>query len=417
MRRRSEASKPQPFARLAVLAIVLAGLAVPARAGDWPMWRCDSARSGRTSQSLPDDMHLLWTRQLPELKPTYREPRIQFDGGYEPIVLGKRMFVAVSNEDRVVAYDTETGESKWEYFAEGPIRLAPVAYRNRVVFGSDDGYLHCVDAATGELSWKFQAVPSNRKVLGNGRLISLWPLRGGPVVHDGKIYFAAGVWPFEGVFIYSLDAETGEVVWRNDESGYLYGQHPHSAEALGGVTPQGYLVVNGDELIVPCGQAVPARYDLASGELLAFELPKPGRLPGGWFASADVRRGEMVLDAATNSDLHEDKVYQGPGEAGVRLAMHAGIERSPMQTDSRESTARFIPCWRRTRNCLLFRLTESSTHSDRRSRLHAANTARKIRRRLPRRRQVAATCWFWDWTMVHDRSSVSSPRKADSTIT
>jgi outer membrane protein assembly factor BamB len=312
---------------LMIAVLVVTGVTITVHADDWPMWRCDSARTGQASQVLPDDMHLLWTRQLPILKPTYREPRLQFDAGYEPIVQGKTMFVALSNEDTVVAYDTETGESKWKYFAEGPIRLAPVAWKDRVFFGSDDGHLHCVNAATGKLLWKFQAVPSNRRILGSGRLISVWPVRGGPVVHDGRIYFAAGVFPFEGVFIYCLDAETAEVVWRNDESGYLYGQHPHDAKALGGVTPQGYLVVNGDELIVPCGQAVPARYELATGKLIAFEFPKPGRLPGGWFASADVRRGEVVLDAATNSDLHEDKTYQGPGEAGVRTTIRVG-ERS-----------------------------------------------------------------------------------------
>ncbi len=329
MRRIPTAMRRRLLARAtqAVLVSILASFAGPIHAADWPMWRYDAARSGQTSQVLPETVQLLWTRQLARHEPTYREPRMQFDGGYEPIVQGKTMFVALSNEDSVAAYDTETGEFKWKCFAEGPVRLAPVAWKDRVFFGSDDGHLHCVNAADGKLIWKFRAVPSQRKVLGNRRLISVWPVRGGPVVHEGKIYFAAGVFPFEGVFIYSLDAETGEVVWRNDESGYLYGQHPHDAKALGGVTPQGYLVVNGDELIVPCGQAIPARYDLATGKLLAFELPKPGRLPGGWFASADVRRGEVVLDAAINSDLHEDKTYQGPGKKDVATSIGVG-ERS-----------------------------------------------------------------------------------------
>lgn len=312
------------FVTFAFLLLAVQVSVAPVWGGDWPMWRCDSARSGETSDVVPAEMQLLWTRQLPALKPTYCEPRLQFDAGYEPVVLGKMMFVAFSHDDSVAAYDTETGNLKWKYFAEGPVRLAPAAWQDRVFFGSDDGCLYCVNAEDGQLQWKFQAVPSERKVLGNGRLISVWPVRGGPVLHEGRVYFAAGVWPFEGVFIYALEATTGEVVWRNDESGYLYGQHPHAAEALGGVTPQGYLVINGDELIVPCGQALPARYDLATGKLLAFELPRPGRRPGGWFASADVRRGEVVLDAETNSDLHEDKVYQGPGETGVRKKIRAG---------------------------------------------------------------------------------------------
>jgi hypothetical protein len=126
------------------------------------------------------------------------------------------------------------------------------------------------------------------------------------------------------VFLYSLDAETGRVIWLNDDCGYIYGQHPHAAESLGGVTPQGYLVVSGTELIVPCGQAVPARFDIRSGKLLSFVLPRPGRLPGSWFISADVRRGKVVQDANINRDLHEDKIYQGPGEQDVRTTIHAG---------------------------------------------------------------------------------------------
>jgi outer membrane protein assembly factor BamB len=320
----------QIFSRLARAAILLVFVfpatttLATALAADWPTWRYDAARSARTSQTLPKSLHLQWVRQYPKLKPAYRAKRIQFDAGYEPVVLGKTMFVASSLGDSVTALDLETGRQRWRFHAEGPVRLAPVAWKDRVFFGSDDGHLYCLSAQQGRLLWKFRAVPSGRKILGDGRLISVWPVRGGPVLDDGKIYFAAGVFPFEGVFIYSLDAETGRVVWLNDRCGYLYGQHPHNAESLGGITPQGYLVVSGNELIVPCGQAVPARFDLRDGKLLSFELPKPGRRPGGWFVSADVRRGKVVLDADINRDLHEDKVYQGPGEPGVRTTIRVG---------------------------------------------------------------------------------------------
>ncbi|MHB8898866.1 MAG: outer membrane protein assembly factor BamB family protein [Thermoguttaceae bacterium] len=312
------------IAALAALLLVVPCRGTPARGEDWPMWRCDAARSGQTTQALPEPLHLLWTRQLPPMKPAFREPRLQFDAGYEPVVLGSRLFVAVPADDTVRAFNTVSGQQHWVFFADAPVRLASVAWKDRVFFGSDDGRVYCVSAAEGKLHWSFQAVPSERKVLGNGRLVSVWPVRGGPVLHDGKLYFAAGVFPFEGVFVYALDAQTGNLIWRNDESGYLYGIQPHGAESIGGVTPQGYLVVNGSELVVPCGQALPARYDLATGKLVAFGLPKAGRAPGGWFASADIRRGEVVLDAGINQDLHEDKVYQGPGKPEVRATIHVG---------------------------------------------------------------------------------------------
>lgn len=290
----------------------------PCFGADWPMWRYDASRTASSPETLPESLHLLWERELPEARPAFREARLQFDAGYEPIVLGDLIYLSSSRNDGVMALDTETGEEKWSFFTEGPVRFAPAAWRDRVFFGSDDGHIYCVKARSGELLWKFRAVPSQRKVLGNGRMISLWPVRGGVVVHKGKVYFAAGVWPLEGVFVYCLDGQTGEVVWRNDECSYLYGTQPHAAEALGGVTPQGYLVVSGKELIVPCGQALPARLDLETGKLKSFELPGAGRKPGGWFTSVEARRGLVVMDAAINRDLHEDKVYQGPGSPDVR---------------------------------------------------------------------------------------------------
>lgn len=308
---------------LAAISLVFACVAATVSADDWPMWRYDAARSARTSQTLPDSLHLSWVRQFEKLKPAFRTKRIQFDAGYEPVVLNKTMFIASSNNDSVTALDIETGKQKWRFYADGPVRLAPAAWKDRIFIGSDDGHLYCLAADDGRLIWKFRAVPSRRNVLGNGRFISVWPVRGGPVLHDGKVFFAAGVLPFEGVFLYSLDAETGKVVWLNDDCGYIYGQHPHGAESLGGVTPQGYLVVSGNELIVPCGQAVPARFDVRSGKLLSFELPRPGRLPGGWFMAL-AQSGKVVQDANINRDLHEDKIYQGPGEPDVQTTIHAG---------------------------------------------------------------------------------------------
>ena len=304
-----------------------------AAASDWPQWRCDAGRTAVSAEELPAQLQLQWTLHLPPLKPAFRSPRLHFDAGYEPIVIGDRLLVGSSVNDSVTAYDTNTGGLCWRYFAEGPVRFAPAGWHDRIVFGSDDGHVYCLDVSTGKLCWKFRAVPRPRKTLGNGRLISVWPVRGGPVVADDRVYFAAGVWPFEGVFVYALDAETGRVVWRNDRLGYLYGQQPHAAEALAGLTPQGYLVVNGDELVVPCGSAFPAVLDRATGELRAFELPQAGRLPGGWFAAVDpetardVRRGEIVFDEAVNTQRHEDKVYTSPGRSQILATITAGARK------------------------------------------------------------------------------------------
>jgi len=277
------------------------------------------------------ELHLQWVHSFPPLKPAYRDKRLQFDAGYEPVVMGQAMFVASSRNDSVTAIDTETGELLWRFYTDGPVRFAPVAWNRRVYFGSDDGCLYCLDAGSGTLQWKHTAVPSDRKVLGNGRLISVWPIRGGPVLADDVLYFAAGVWPFEGVFIGALDAADGRIIWRNERTGFLYGKHPHGADALGGVSPQGYLVVHGDTLIVPCGAAVPAHFDRRTGELKSFVLPTAGRVPGGWFASLDDtkegrdrRRGVITPDSEVNQAQHEDKFHTGPGTPGIGTRITVG---------------------------------------------------------------------------------------------
>ncbi|MEO6784818.1 MAG: PQQ-binding-like beta-propeller repeat protein, partial [Chthoniobacteraceae bacterium] len=304
-------------------------------ADDWPMWRADAGRTATVATALPGKMSPLWTRDLAPLTPAFRDVRLQFDRGYEPVVLGKRLFLASSREDSVTAYDTDTGAEIWKDYADGPVRFAPVAGDGRVIFGSDDGVLRCVAADTGKLLWEKRAVPCDRQLLGNGRLISVWPIRGGPVLRDGRVYFAAGVWPMEGVFIYCLDAATGRTVWLNDRTGYLYGVHPHNAEAFGGVAPQGYLLIDGGDLIVPSSSAYPARFDLATGVLKEFALPAAGRLPGGWFASTPeakeaqkLKRRGLLFDSAVNAKRHEDKPRE-EGLPGVRRSFRAGdSERS-----------------------------------------------------------------------------------------
>jgi len=315
----------------AVTLLGLLSFASIAAAEDWPTWRHDAGRTNISAEKIPDPLRLQWKWELPPVKPAFRKTRLQFDQGYEPIVLGDTMYVAVPHVDAVVAYAIETGKEKWRFYTAGPVRLAPVAWRDKLYFGSDDGHLYCLNASDGDLHWKFRAVPSTRKILGNGRLISVWPVRGGPVLADETVYFAAGVWPLEGVFVYALDARSGQVDWVNDRCGTLYGKQPHAgAEALGGLTPQGYLLVNGDQLLVPCGAARPATFDRRSGELLEFTLPSEGTVPGGWFmrmdpkVARDIRRGKIEFDSVVNRDLHEGGPRTGKGVAGSRTQVTLG---------------------------------------------------------------------------------------------
>jgi hypothetical protein len=299
------------------------------QASDWPMWRHDAGRTASTTQAMPENFHLIWSRELPPLRPAFKETRLQFDRSYEPVVSGKKLIIGSSREDCLIAFDTETGTELWRAFAEGPVRLAPVIVGDLVLFGSDDGMMRCVKLADGSVVWSKRAVPSNRMLLGNQRLISVWPVRGGAVVKEGRVYFAAGVWPLEGTFVFCWDVKTGNQLWCNDRCSYLYGIHPHQSEAMGGLAPQGYLLIDGDDLVVPCSNAYPARLDLKTGALKEFDLPSAGRFTGGWFASTPaeeealkLKRRGLLFDNSVNVKRHEDRP-RAEGQKGIQRTLHA----------------------------------------------------------------------------------------------
>ena len=246
---------------LSRLALVFAAclLTTPLQAGDWPQFRYDAGRTAASPHELPAELHLLWTRTLPKPRPAFpNEVRLAYDASYEPVVFGHTMFVPSMVTDSMTALDTETGAERWRFTTEWPVRFAPVAWERKVYFVSDDGYLYCLND-DGSLRWKFRGLPEgrrDRKVLGHGRLVSLWPARGGPVLADGVVYFAAGLWPTEGVFVHALDAASGKVVWSNTGGDRIPESNwDHGLGRYAGLTPQGYLAVVGDKLIVPCGTA------------------------------------------------------------------------------------------------------------------------------------------------------------------
>jgi hypothetical protein len=151
---------------VACLFLLVAGLA-SARAADWPMWRCDPARTASSDQQLPDELHLQWIRRLPTLEVAWPDQDMMwFDRQYEPVVAGHRMFVGSSRTDSLMAYDTRSGDLLWEFRSEGPIRFAPVASGGKLYVASDDGHLYCVRAADGRLLWKHRGGPSNRRACG-----------------------------------------------------------------------------------------------------------------------------------------------------------------------------------------------------------------------------------------------------------
>ncbi len=279
--RRFSILRPNPF----VPGLFLAGLALvrgpgargtPAGA-DWPMYRHDVRRSACTRTPLPQHLTLAWERRFPAFEPAFPfTARLHFDAAYQPVIAGKRLFLGSPVDGSVRAFDVAGGRQLWCFYANGPVRLAPVAAAGRILFGSDDGRFYCLEAATGKLCWRFRAFPKKRPdlhLLGNNRLISMWPVRGGPAAENGVVYFGSGMWPTMGVFIYALRIADGTVLWVNDRLNYIANLRlDHNQRAEAGLTPLGYFLLDDKRrrLVVATGRSQPAGLDAATGKLFYY---------------------------------------------------------------------------------------------------------------------------------------------------
>jgi outer membrane protein assembly factor BamB len=244
----------------------------------WPCFRGNINRTGISKQSVKLPLRLKWVFQCkqppqPAWPDPVKEPNVlDFDRVFEPVVADGLVLFGSSADNTLRAVSVDSGELVWRYTAGGPIRFAPAVADGRVYLASDDGWLRCFESKTGKVVWTFRCALNDRKILGNGRLISRWPLRSGVLVDGGVVYVTAGMWPSEGIFVYALDAASGKVIWCNDTSGVMYLPQPHSsAFAFGGVAPQGYLAASKNMLLVPTGRGAPARFDRKTGKLLPYQ--------------------------------------------------------------------------------------------------------------------------------------------------
>ncbi|MFH1742702.1 MAG: PQQ-binding-like beta-propeller repeat protein [bacterium] len=270
--------------RIGIISLLPFLFALNVCGADWPTYRADAARSGYTSENLPMGLHLQWTYKsahAPQPAWTAPDSRMPFDHVYHPVVAEGMLYFGSSSDCKVYSLDAKSGKERWTVFTGAPVRLAPVVWEHRVYAVSDDSCLYCLDAGNGSVLWKKRGNPSTSMVLGNDRMISRWSARGGPAILDGVLYYSVGIWPSEGIYLYALDARTGEQLWLNDSAGGIEMNQPHpTARAKSGVSCQGYLVATGNRLLIPTGRAVPAAFDRRSGDLLFFHLQQYGHNGG-----------------------------------------------------------------------------------------------------------------------------------------
>ena len=277
-------------------AICLFGLIALGQAADWPTYQHDYARTGVARESLLAPFTDGWvhrSRHAP--RPAWRgeakwdgwnkvydlKSRQIFDYAYHPVIADGLLYYGSSADDKIYCLDAATGEQRWTFFTEGPVRLAPTIAEGRLFVGSDDGHAYCLDAKSGKLIWKIQPGPRDYRIPGNSRIISRWPLRTGIVVIGDLAYCAAGMFPSEGVLITAIEADTGKIKWQQKQTdlpaqGYMLASHTRLYVPAGRNNPVVLNRADGKRIRVVSGQG--GTYALLTGDNLVFGPGKTGTL-------------------------------------------------------------------------------------------------------------------------------------------
>jgi len=193
------------IARILVVALLLSPSAANTSQAQ-AMFRADPAHSGVYPSPGPRQFHRVKWRF-----PTGN--RIVSS----PVIDNKKIYFG-SDDGNVYAVDAENGRQIWQRSTRGPVRSTPVVVNGVLYVGSYDGNLYALSSETGALKWKFPTGGERRfeakglhgmqpkhQTIADPFDIYL----SSPIVVEGVVYFGSG-----DNNVYALDAATGDLRWK-----------------------------------------------------------------------------------------------------------------------------------------------------------------------------------------------------------
>ena len=134
-----------------------------------------------------------------------------------PAVQGNTAWIG-TNGGKLIALDLATGKPRWQFETKGPIHASPAVADGLVFCNSYDGNLYAIDAETGAKRWSFSAPGERRFEApglhgASPRTQTFWdpfdPFASRPAIANGFVYFGSG-----NGNVYALDAATGSLKWK-----------------------------------------------------------------------------------------------------------------------------------------------------------------------------------------------------------
>jgi outer membrane protein assembly factor BamB len=188
-----------------VLTVTVSGW-VPTCCQDASMFRGDAQHSGvYDSVGVPTFKRIKWKFHTGGLVIS------------SPAVVDGTVYVG-SADGNLYAVGLESGSQEWKFDAKSRVTSSPAVAAGVVYFGAYDGNFYALDAATGHPKWKFQTEGERRfaakHLHGSQPLAETMPdpfdyYLSSPVVGMGAVFFGSG----DGN-IYSLNAASGTLKWK-----------------------------------------------------------------------------------------------------------------------------------------------------------------------------------------------------------
>jgi len=151
----------------------------------------------------------------------------KFNLGFEvvdssPIISGGKVYIG-SYDHYLYCLDVNDGDVVWKYKTGHVIRSTPAVSDGKVYISSFDSYLYCLNANNGNFIWKSKVAIYKS---------SDWKKHIGisdssPAISNGKVYIGSS-----DSYIYCLNADNGNILWKYKTGGAIYSTPSISDEKI-----------------------------------------------------------------------------------------------------------------------------------------------------------------------------------------
>jgi len=230
-----------------------------------------------------------------------------------------------SGDGHVYALDAATGDLRWK-FETGDVVHASPAYADGVIFvGSWDSYFYAIDARTGSEKWRFHG--------GEDPLIhNQVGFQSSPAVIDGVVYTGC-----RDSNLYALDAASGKEKWRYNAGGSWVISSPAVARGkvfFGTSDSSLYLVVDaetGMPLVQQQGKAFVFSSPSVAGNVVFVGILN------GTLEARDLNSGELLWEFQTDASKRNNGwVLTADQKFNVPLLFRSSWREAPIVATDRQ---------------------------------------------------------------------------------